>query len=108
MFLDLRVESDFPGKFALLHCFLRNAAPEKYLSVLREIYRHASNRVKAYCRISPLFADAREEGQACPRKVLFFKFAVAYVLLNALSGLADIRVELIHGKVSHLPMISPG
>ena len=98
VFLDIRAAFDSIDRTALWNCLLRNGVPEKYVSILKELYRHTSGRVRAYGQLSPPFAVTSGVRQGCPVSPFLFNFAIEDVLQNALSGLPNGGVELLPGN----------
>ena len=98
VFLDIRAAFDSIDRSALWNCLLRNGVPEKYVTILRELYSHTSGRVRAYGQLSSPFAVSSGVRQGCPISPFLFNFAIDDVLQRALHGLEDGGVELLPGN----------
>lgn len=72
MFLDIPAAFDSLDGSALWHCLLRSVVPEKCVSVLEELYCHASDRVRAYGQISLAIEVPRYDMSFAPPKCKLF------------------------------------
>lgn len=96
MFLGICAAFDSIDTPALWRCLLKDGVPEKYVSILRELNRHTSGRVRPYGQFSPLFvisSAVRQDSYMSPYPLNF----VRDVPRKALSDLSDGGAELLPG-----------
>lgn len=89
MFLDIRAFFDSADRSTLWQYLLRNGVSEKYASVLKELYRHKSGRVRAYGQLSLPFFVSSGVRQGYPISPFLFNFVIENFLDGALSGLSN-------------------
>lgn len=79
--------------------FVGKGVPEKYVSVLKEFYRHTSSRVRVYGQLSPLFVVSSKVRHGLPIFSFLLNFVGEGVLCDVLSCLLDGGVELLLGNI---------
>lgn len=97
VFLDIKGAFDSVDRCALWNCLIRKGVPEKYVNIIRALYRHNSGRVRAYGKLSPPFKISSGVRQGCPLSPFLFNFAIDEVMEVAFHR-ADLEgVELLPG-----------
>ena len=103
VFLDIRAAFDSVCRTMLWSCLIKKGVPPKYVSLLQELYRHTTGRVRAYGVLSQSFKVTSGVRQGCPISPFLFNFAVEDILENALNDIHDCGLELLPGnRVKHL------
>ena len=100
VFLDIRAAFDSLDRTALWNCLLERGVPEKFVNILKALYRDTSGRVRAYNQLSSLFPTKSGVRQDCPTSPFLFNFAIDDILESALK---DVRGDGGSGGVDLLP-----
>nr|CAH8869570.1 unnamed protein product [Trichobilharzia regenti] len=97
VFLDIRAAFDSLDRTVLWNCLLERGVPEKFVNILKALYRNTSGRVRAYNQLSPLFPTNSGVRQGCPISPFLFNFAIDDILESALKDVREGGVDLLPG-----------
>ncbi|RTG89940.1 uncharacterized protein DC041_0008593 [Schistosoma bovis] len=98
VFLDIRAAFDSLDRTVLWDCLLKKGVPEKFINILKALYKNTSGRVRAYNHLSPLFHSSSGVRQGCPISPFLFNFAIDDILETALMNVSNGGVDLLPGE----------
>ena len=80
VFLDPKAALDSVDRPKLFNLLLTQGVPAKYVNILKSMYAHTSERVRAYGQLSRTFNTASEVRQGCFISPFLFNFAIDDIL----------------------------
>ncbi|CAH8587907.1 unnamed protein product [Schistosoma margrebowiei] len=98
VFLDIRAAFDSLDRTVLWDCLLKKGVPEKFINILKALYKNTSGRVRAYNHLSPLFHSSSGVRQGCPISPFLFNLAIDDILETALMNVSNGGVDLLPGE----------
>nr|CAH8852710.1 unnamed protein product [Trichobilharzia regenti] len=97
VFLDIKAAFDSLDRTVLWNCLLERGAPEKFVNILKALYRNTLGRVKAHNQLSSLFPTKSGVRQGCLISPFLFNFAIDDILESAVKDVREGGVDQQRG-----------
>nr|CAH8827770.1 unnamed protein product [Trichobilharzia regenti] len=97
VFLDIRTAYDSLDRTVLWNCLFERSVPEKFVNILKALYRNTSGRVRTYNQLSSLFPTNSGVRQGFPISPFLFNFAIDDILKSDLKDVREGGVDLLPG-----------